>query len=883
MHVTRITDVKMVLFAVSLLLFAVTIESKDYTMIVQTSNDKWAGTDSTVKIRVRGTFRNINERALPTTSSQLEKGRKDTFLIQDYDIGYVKGMDIYRDNSGIFPDWRLDYIIIQIDNAPNSNFNYNGWVDHGKWITLTLSCDQGYAVNNQGFCADKDECVPSNPCGPNFKCVNNVGSYRCKCSDGYELVPGDSNQCQDKDECKQYPCDLSKSVCHNFPGGYRCNCKSGYKNFDPTRCQNINECGDNTDSCNKTISNCMDTDGDYWCSCLPGYTQGSNRKLCQPVRCGALYSPVGGRFEPARCTQFNANVFGDRCVLKCIAGYVISDISSAGITCGSSTKWEGTRAKCNAVTCPKLSPIANGFLLPPSCTSTGGRYTNDCHYNCASNYELQGNVKRRCKADGTWGGTAPTCKKIVVSPWISCPASIHKDLPKGQATTNVSSEWGEPRSNLKPSEITISPPEISPSYQFPAKKTKVTWTASNSAGSENCSIYVTIFDKEAPKVTYCPANILKISDGKKAVTWVEAKFSDNIKVTKIESSEASGDIFPLGTTNVHYTAKDAAGNSNDECEFYVQLKRPSCYDPIGPTGGTKSCHFLGTTKWCTVTCTSGTVLYKPKSPFWTCESGVWSPSDVIPDCVEAVEKNTSCQENWIEMTVRHFAQTQTYCAKCPSGTFKSSVTDCSPCPAGTHNNQQGQLQCVLTCPPGTSSLPGAKSSSDCKPKCPKGRFSETGLGPNCHHCPRNTYQDKVQQMSCIPCPNGTSTLTLGANSPSDCGARPQIIKIDPLIDINENDNVNLSCFATGIPTPTYKWEFLKDIAADFLGRMSQSSIKNSNGEVIGSRLSIQAATHENSGSYECRVTNTHGEDKGLAQLNVAKVFINPGSGSDESL
>ena len=55
-------------------------------------------------------------------------------------------------------------------------------------------------------------------------------------------------------------------------------------------------------------------------------------------------------------------------------------------------------------------------------------------------------------------------------------------------------------------------------------------------------------------------------------------------------------------------------------------------------------------------------------------------------------------------------------AKCPSGMFKSSKTDCSPCPAGTYNNQQGQLQCNLACPTGTSSLPGAKSSSDCKRK-----------------------------------------------------------------------------------------------------------------------------------------------------------------------
>ena len=53
-------------------------------------------------------------------------------------------------------------------------------------------------------------------------------------------------------------------------------------------------------------------------------------------------------------------------------------------------------------------------------------------------------------------------------------------------------------------------------------------------------------------------------------------------------------------------------------------------------------------------------------------------------------------------------------AKCPTGTYKSSNTICSNCPAGTYNDQQGQLQCTQNCPSGTSSLPGAKSSSDCK-------------------------------------------------------------------------------------------------------------------------------------------------------------------------
>ena len=64
-----------------------------------------------------------------------------------------------------------------------------------------------------------------------------------------------------------------------------------------------------------------------------------------------------------------------------------------------------------AVTCPKLSVISNGGLLPSSCTSSGGKYQNKCSYYCSSGYTLQGGQFRVCQADGTWDGTAPTCKK----------------------------------------------------------------------------------------------------------------------------------------------------------------------------------------------------------------------------------------------------------------------------------------------------------------------------------------------------------------------------------------------------------------------------------------------------------------------------------------
>lgn len=619
---------------------------------------------------------------------------------------------------------------------------------------------------------------------------------------------------------------------------------------------------------------------DFWCRCKTGYNQGANDKLCVAVGCSPLVTPVGGKLEPARCTGANSNFYGDKCVMKCQVGYNLSNMSHGILTCGSNGQWQGTMGTCNAVTCPQLSVISNGGLLPSSCTSSGGKYQNKCSYYCSSGYTLQGGQFRVCQADGTWDGTAPTCKKLVSKPWIRCPDLIQQDLLPGKSTADVSSVWKGPTSNVEPAQITISPPEISSSYQFPYGTTKVTWTASNSEGSESCSIFVYIYDKEAPTVSNCPQNIHEISGGPKAVTWVEPTFSDNVKVKTVDKTRSSGSTFDLGSTYVTYTALDDAGNSA-ECKFVVQLLRPKCSDPEGPVGGTKSCSSFSGNNFCTVTCNSGSQLYKATAAFWNCDNtGNWTPSDRIPDCVEASTKdpNTPCQENRIEMTVTSFVGTNKYCAKCPTGTYRSSSTNCSPCPVGSYNDQQGQLQCTQ-CSAGTSSLPGAKSASDCKAVCNAGRFSQSGLGPNCQYCPRNTYQDKVQQKSCTPCPNGTHTLSVGASKLAECGARAIINRMEPLVsNIKESETVSVDCYASGIPAPDYFWKFLKNITASFLGKMSQAEIEDGSGAVIGSKLTITGATYENSGSYECRATNTHGEEKQIAQINVAKV-IDVGSGS----
>ena len=64
--------------------------------------------------------------------------------------------------------------------------------------------------------------------------------------------------------------------------------------------------------------------------------------------------------------------------------------------------------------------------------------------------------------------------------------------------------------------------------------------------------------------------------------------------------------------------------------YFIGLE---CYEPDGPDGGTKQCNEFGGSKFCTVTCNSGSQLYRETASYWQCNKGVWTPSDVIPDCV----------------------------------------------------------------------------------------------------------------------------------------------------------------------------------------------------------------------------------------------------------
>ncbi len=80
-------------------------------------------------------------------------------------------------------------------------------------------------------------------------------------------------------------------------------------------------------------------------------------------------------------------------------------------------------------------------------------------------------------------------------------------------------------------------------------------------------------DVTPPVISNCPVNQevnMTGSDCNETVSWTPPNATDNVGVISFGSNFNSGDEFPLGTTAVTYTARDAAGNSSN-CSFNVTV------------------------------------------------------------------------------------------------------------------------------------------------------------------------------------------------------------------------------------------------------------------------------------------------------------------------
>ncbi|NJO01516.1 MAG: HYR domain-containing protein [Bacteroidia bacterium] len=112
---------------------------------------------------------------------------------------------------------------------------------------------------------------------------------------------------------------------------------------------------------------------------------------------------------------------------------------------------------------------------------------------------------------------------------------------------------------------------------YPVGATLVTFTVTDQGTglSSDTTITVTVQDEEAPVFTFCPTNLQVTappSANSALVGYSLPAFSDNCPNTALTrtAGNASGTIFPLGTTPVTHRVTDASGNTA-ECTFTVTV------------------------------------------------------------------------------------------------------------------------------------------------------------------------------------------------------------------------------------------------------------------------------------------------------------------------
>ncbi len=216
-----------------------------------------------------------------------------------------------------------------------------------------------------------------------------------------------------------------------------------------------------------------------------------------------------------------------------------------------------------------------------------------------------------------------------------CPANITVQTGAGATSCDAVAIWTEPTAtdNCTASNGLTWTKSHTPGSVFPVGTTAVTYTAHDLAGnvSATCTFNVTVEDNTVPVLAGCPGTVL-VNTGSTATncsavaTWTEPTASDNCTASGSlvwTKSHTPGSVFPVGLTQVTYTATDASGNVSATCTFNVVVSDNTAPVIAGcpanltvPTGANATgCNAVVTWTEPTVTdnCTTGSGLVWTKS------------------------------------------------------------------------------------------------------------------------------------------------------------------------------------------------------------------------------------------------------------------------------
>ena len=110
-----------------------------------------------------------------------------------------------------------------------------------------------------------------------------------------------------------------------------------------------------------------------------------------------------------------------------------------------------------------------------------------------------------------------------------------------------------------------------------------TWYATdplNDKLKDSCVQKVILKDDTSPWFSKCPNDITVASgaDCTAEVTWQEPVAKDNCGIRSVDKTHAPGSVFPIGKTEVIYTATDNCGHTA-QCSFTITVTKHCCTEP----------------------------------------------------------------------------------------------------------------------------------------------------------------------------------------------------------------------------------------------------------------------------------------------------------------
>ncbi|XXF76810.1 HYR domain-containing protein [Myxococcaceae bacterium GXIMD 01537] len=155
------------------------------------------------------------------------------------------------------------------------------------------------------------------------------------------------------------------------------------------------------------------------------------------------------------------------------------------------------------------------------------------------------------------------------APALTCPADL---VLEATGTSGAAASFSATAADAVTSSLTVGYSHA-PGGTFPLGETTVTAMATDAAGNEgSCAFRITVRDTTAPSLS-CPAPVTAEATRASGanVSYSAPTASDSSSAVTVTPSHASGSPFPLGTTAVTVTARDAAGNESS-CAFDVTVR-----------------------------------------------------------------------------------------------------------------------------------------------------------------------------------------------------------------------------------------------------------------------------------------------------------------------